>query len=96
MALNREENTQETSIINGVLGMLQSTKTWQGTMTQLSSAIKKNLNAKEAKNITTSPSSLRMTINRIINRLRSRGISITFGRDLDRNRTRFVKLVFSK
>lgn len=64
---------------------------WRGTMTELNSNLIKAHNKNDVSNLPGSPSALRIVINRIANRLRTRGVSVKFGRTNDRTRTRFVK-----
>ena len=94
MALNSKNNTKENSIeetvLQGVLQVVENT-TWTGTMTQLNTKLKKTLGNKTA--LPGSPSALRIVLNRVVNRLRSRGISVKFLRANTSDRTRFVKLV---
>jgi|ERR1035437_6062679 hypothetical protein len=103
MALNSKQNsrknTVETSVndvvLNGVLAMLNSKRntsdTWVGTMTDVGNAITTVMGRNTKKSMPGSPSALRVVLNRIAQRLRTRGIGVRFGRATDRTRTRFVK-----
>lgn len=78
-------------IINGVLSVVSKSddNSWMGTMTELNSLLIKTLGKRTA--LPGSPSSLRVTLNRVVNRLRVRGITVRFGRTPDHSRTRFVE-----
>ncbi len=82
-------------IVSSILKMLQSSDStpWIGTMTELKLELASILGKKESKMLPGSASALRVSLNRVINRLRSRKVSIKFGRTPDHMRTRFVKLV---
>lgn len=58
---------------------------WQGTMTQLRSAIGYG----RSKSLT-NPSMVRRVVNTVANSLRRSGVSVKFGRTTDHMRTRFV------
>jgi hypothetical protein len=91
-AYNRSENVNPDDVLLTALFKFLGTEgNWQGTMTELSSQLSRSLSRKENSLLPASPSSLRLALNRIINRVRNRGVSVKFGRQLDRNRTRFVR-----
>lgn len=69
----------------------QSGSNWVGTMTNLMSALNRVSSKRQRLILPKSPSALRLVINRVANRLRSRGIGVKFGRTPDHARTRFVK-----
>jgi hypothetical protein len=69
----------------------QSGSTWTGTMTNLTTALNRVLSHRQRTLLPKSPSALRVVVNRIANRLRSRGIGVRFGRTTDHARTRYVK-----
>lgn len=85
MTLNSKTNTVDNDVLNSVLDLVSKVHLWRGTMSDLGSSLK-------TKNLPKSPSALRTVINRIVNRLRTRGVSVKFGRTNDRMRTRFVRL----
>jgi hypothetical protein len=87
--MNNTNNEINEIIFNGILSMLekQSEYNWIGTMTNLSTDLNRILNKKQRALMPGSPSALRIVINKVINRLRNRGVSIKFGRT---NSTRFV------
>jgi hypothetical protein len=68
-----------------------SMSNWVGTMTSLTTALNRVLSKHQRTLLPGSPSALRLVINRVANRLRSRGIGVRFGRTTDHSRTRFVK-----
>ncbi len=95
---SNQKNTMTDSVDNvvleGVLKVADSRKqnAWEGTMTDLNSMLVRVLGTKKSKMLPGSPSSLRVVLNRIMNRLRVRGVKVTFGRMTDRVRTRFVQV----
>lgn len=93
MASNRQQNIKVNEIVmNGILSIIDNkNSTWQGTMTELSSALSRNLGRKQSQMLPGSPSALRVAVNRVVNRIRARGISVRFARTTDHMRTRFVK-----
>ena len=101
MALNSREsnrkNTSKTSvdsmILDGIISVVvRSNKdAWIGTMTDLNSALVRVLGRKKSEVLPKSPSSLRVVLNRIANRLRSRSVGVRFVRSPDHSRTRYVK-----
>lgn len=62
---------------------------WVGTMTDLNSAVARLQVNKEV--LVSSPSALRVVLNRVVNRLRNAGISVRFLRSTDKARNRLVK-----
>ena len=78
-------------VLNGILDILNKNGEWKGTMTYLNKKLVKNLSKDESNVLPKSPSSLRVVINRIINRLRTRRVKINFTRSNDRMRTRYVE-----
>lgn len=103
MALNRTRKSEVTSevnndelVLNGVLSMISSSEEspWTGTMTELKNTLVKVTGKKDSKSLPQSPSALRVVLNRVVNRLRNRKISVKFGRTTDHTRTRFVKFTF--
>jgi hypothetical protein len=71
----------------------QSGSNWTGTMTNLRTALNRVSSKNQRTILPGSPGALRVVINRVANRLRSRGIGVRFGRTTDHARTRFVKFV---
>lgn len=99
MTYNSKKNLVDNLVLNGVLTVLNNhdsskQESWIGTMTELNSALVKVLGKKQANNLPGSPSSLRVVLNRIINRLRNRKISVKFARTNDHFRTRYVKFTW--
>ena len=98
MTYTRTKNTTEINIddvvLTGVLKILDKNNQYFGTMTDLSLDLIKSLGKTAV--LPRSPSALRIVLNRVVNRLRSRGVSVKFGRTNDHNRTRFVKLVTNR
>lgn len=89
------QNDVSTVILNGVLTVIKGHKedTWVGTMTELNSALVKVLGRRVPQNWPGSPSALRVVLNRTVNRLRNRKVSVRFGRTSDHTRTRYVEFV---
>lgn len=90
MTLKSNKNKVDSVVLDGVLSMLRSkNNVWLGTMTSLHKDLVTVIGNKKV--LPASPSSLRVLLNRIVNRLRTRGISVKFGRASDYTRTRYVK-----
>lgn len=97
MTLNKTQTSNDEVVLNGVLAMAAANKSatpWTGTMTQLKDTLIKVMGRKDGKLLPQSPSALRVVLNRVVNRLRNRKISVKFGRTTDHTRTRFVKFTF--
>jgi len=80
-------------VFRGIVSVLSSHGNWSGTMTGLSKALNRVLSKHQRTLLPSSPSTLRLVTNKVINRLRNRGISVKFGRTPDKMRTRFVKFL---
>lgn len=93
MALNSKINSVDNIVLESILNTLEGANLhkWQGTMSELKLKLFLGLTKSKRSNLPGSPSALRVVINRIVNRLRTRGVSVKFGRTNDRTRTRFVK-----
>lgn len=98
MALNSKKNDSVIDsgdlVLEGVLTLLKNNNSqgWTGTMTELGDSLYSVLDKRKTLALPKSPSTLRVTMNKLVNRLRSRGIVIKFGRTPDSHRTRFVTL----
>lgn len=90
MTRNNKITTTNEVVIEGVLKVINN-KNWTGTMTELNSTLSKVLGRKQSQILPGSPSALRMVLNRVVNRLRVRGISVRFARTNDHTRTRYVR-----
>lgn len=86
-------NKIEDLVMNGVIAIVNdnNARIWAGTMTQLSSALSKVLGRRQAQKLPGSPAALRLVINKVVNRLRNRRISVKFARTTDHARTRYVR-----
>lgn len=96
MASNSKKNppkmTSDEIVFRGIKTIVREKKSWSGTMTLLATAIRKvNFTVEEKSVMPKSPSALRVVVNKVVNRLRHRGISVKFGRTTDHTRTRFVR-----
>jgi hypothetical protein len=93
MASNSKAISLNDIVLNGIMRVIEKrdTNMWAGTMTELNSALVKTLNNKQSDMLPGSPGALRIVVNRIVNRLRSRGISVRFARTTDHVRTRYVR-----
>lgn len=99
MTSNSKTNVRKNNddlVLNSILTMLNaSTKVWIGTMTEVNAnigPITSTLMGRSArKNLPGSPAALRVVLNRIAPRLRSRGIGVKFLRSTDHTRTRLVR-----
>jgi hypothetical protein len=87
MIYNKEEINN--IILCGILKLLKNDD-WQGTMTDLNYELVRKLR-NNSLCLPRSPSALRVALNRVVFRLRKRGVSVKFGRTTDRMRTRYVK-----
>lgn len=100
MASNSKATTRRTSVtnsvddtvLNSVLTVVENhnARVWTGTMTDLKSALGRVL-GKRRSILPGSPGALRVVINRVVNRLRNRKISVRFLRTTDHARTRLVR-----
>jgi hypothetical protein len=81
----------EEMVVRGVSSIMERNAMWLGTMTDLTTALNRVLSRKQRSLLPGSPSALRIVINRVVNRLRNRGIGVRFGRTTDHSRTRFVR-----
>lgn len=91
---NVQVNSVESVVFNGVMSVVSGVRkgrSWTGTMTDLQSALVSQLSRKESSVLPGSPSALRVVLNRVVNRLRNRSVSVKFGRTTDHTRTRYVK-----
>lgn len=90
-----EKESQEVSVddivVNGVVSVMDNNQEWTGTMTDLMSTLGRTLGRRTT--LPGSPSALRVVLNRVVNRLRCRGVSVRFGRTKDHARTRYVRFV---
>ena len=97
MALNSKNDTVSVNVddvvLNGILEVVKknNAKIWLGTMTELNSALVRVLGRKNSSDLPKSPSSLRVVLNRIANRLRNRSVGVRFVRSPDHSRTRYVR-----
>lgn len=80
-------------IFRGIISVMenQSGSKWIGTMTNLNTALNKVLSKRQRTLLPGSPGALRMVINKVVNRLRNRGVGVRFGRTTDHARTRYVR-----
>jgi hypothetical protein len=80
-------------VLSGVLTVLvrSNVRSWSGTMTELQTALVRVLGKKRSVVLPGSPGALRVVINRVVNRLRNRSVSVRFTRTPDHARTRVVR-----
>lgn len=80
-------------VFRGIVSVVQgqSGSNWTGTMTNLTTALNRVLSKRQRGLLPRSPAALRVVINRVINRLRNRGVSVKFTRSTDHSRTRYVR-----
>ena len=84
-------NLVDNLVLNGVLKVLnKDNSSWIGTMTELNKALAKAV-GNQSKHLPGSPSALRIVLNRVVNRLRNRKVSVKFARTNDHVRTRYVR-----
>jgi hypothetical protein len=79
-------------VLNAVVSYLSNVSEVKNTITNITKAMISNMPNKERKMFPTHPATVRVILNRITNRLRSRGITIQFSRGSDSMRTRFCIL----
>lgn len=91
MASNSTNVSVENVVFSGVLDVLSRKGSWSGTMTDLTRMLVRSGQSRTV--LPGSPSALRVVLNRVVNRLRNRGVSVKFGRTTDHTRTRYVKFV---
>lgn len=101
MAYNSKIINRRNSAINSVDDIVfrsvssvverQTESIWIGTMTELTTALNRVLSKKQRTLLPGSPAALRIVINRVVNRLRNRGIGVRFVRTTDHTRTRLVR-----
>lgn len=97
MASNSKTNTRripvtssiDDTVMTSILTVVGS-KAWMGTMTELKTALSRVLGRRRSV-LPGSPGALRVVINRVVNRLRNRRISVRFLRTTDHARTRLVR-----
>lgn len=96
MTYNNSSSVQSANVddvvLNGVLKVLdRGNHAWSGTMTQLGSTLVRTVGKSSSEDLPNSPSALRVVLNRVVNRLRSRGVSVKFVRAGGTPGTRLVK-----
>lgn len=93
MVSNSKQVNVDDVVLNSVLEVLRkhSATTWVGTMTELSAALTRVVGKSKSSTLPGSPSALRVVLNRVVNRLRTRKVSVKFARTNDHTRTRYVK-----
>lgn len=91
--MNNSDNTEVLeSIFSGVRGLLNKRKTpWVGTMSELNDILLSRGGGQVLETWPKSPSSLRLALNKVVNRLRNAGVSIKF----TRSKSRLVRLAYS-
>ena len=92
MTYNSKTISVDNLVLEGVLKVLdRNNSSWTGTMTELNSSLVKVLGKRQGSELPGSPSALRIVLNRVVNRLRSRRVSVKCVRLNDHVRTRYVK-----
>jgi hypothetical protein len=96
MASNSKTNTTKNDVhdvvLKGIIRLIERNDYWTGTMTNLNSALARVLSRKQREVLPGSPGALRSVLNRVVNRIRNRSISVKFVRTNDHSRTRLVTL----
>ncbi len=96
MTLNREVVSVDDVVVNGVVAVMDNSfeQTWKGSMSELGVFLNHALRSTEdVRDLPRSPSALRVALNRVADRLRSRGIGVQFGRNHEQ---RFVQFTSSR
>ena len=85
---------RENVILNAVLDLVRNSddEVWFGTMTNLRASILGAVSKDDVVIIPKSASALRVVLNRVVNRLRVRKISVKFGRNHFDKYVRFMSL----
>jgi hypothetical protein len=93
MASNGKANIVDNIVLDGIISVVENStaRMWAGTMTELDSALVRVLSKKQSAVLPGSPGALRVVINRVVNRLRNRRVSVRFARTTDHVRTRYVR-----
>jgi hypothetical protein len=80
-------------VMTGIMKIIDNSnnKNWSGTMTNLNERLMKVLPENQIMILPKSPAALRMVLNKVINRIRNRSVSVKFSRTPDRIRNRIVK-----
>lgn len=91
MSNKKVVNKNDDQLLSSILGVISKNNSWAGTMTDLRLDLVKFLGKRNSVIVPGSPGALRVVINRILNKLRVRGVSVKFTRAPDRTRTRFVR-----
>lgn len=83
-------------VLNAVVSFVESKKTKTSemtyTMTQLNNAIIKTIGKKTVEQWPGSPAALRVVLNRLVNKLRARKVSLSFSKTAGSNSKRVVKV----
>lgn len=85
-------NNINDAILNSVLSLVNSEKEWSGTMTDLASKIKRNIPKEFKQEFPKTPRNLRVSINEMVYRLRSRGVSVKFKKSTNGTRLATFKI----
>lgn len=83
-------------VVSGVVSVMDNSceTTWKGSMSELGVFLNHSLRSNEVvRELPRSPSALRVALNRVVDRLRSRGIGVQFGRNHEQ---RFVQFTSSR
>jgi hypothetical protein len=90
--MSNKLNAREELVLSAVLSFVGTNPTWTGTMTALRNRLVKAV-GKSASDFPRSPAALRITLNRVVGRIRTRKISVKFGRTHDHAGLKFVQFV---
>jgi hypothetical protein len=91
--MRNEKKMREELVLNSVLNFINMNPEWVGTMTTLRTKLTRMLGKNLSENLPKSPAALRMTLNKIVNRLRVRRVSVKFGRTHDHAGVKYVKFL---
>lgn len=82
MTLNNRELSTDEVVLQGVISLIdrRPSQSWNGTMSTLQNALRRSTSVESRSALPRSPSALRVVLNRIVNRVRTRGISVKFSR----------------
>lgn len=90
--VNMNEDVSEV-LFSSIFSVVKDRSEWMGTMTDLNTTLTKKIGAKNVPETWPgSPSALRVALNKVVNRIRNKGVSVKFVRTPDHTRTRLVVL----
>jgi hypothetical protein len=98
MVSNERVNSVEDVVLEGVLAVVDShdESVWEGSMSDLRESLVSSLPRNLASEVPQSPNGLRVQLNKVVNRLRARGVGVKFSGDFPRTHRRLVTFTSSR